>query len=413
MDRAAVENRRRSTICSAATRSPDSAGRVGSRLHRPAPPVDARRRSSSGSRLRRASLLALVPLLAAPALPLRANPAAAPGAPRPAGRAAPGAPASLPSAQAVPPPSAQNDLYVLGPGDELQLSFLDPSAREVGGPLVILPDGTSTLALLGAVQLTGLTLGQASRWLTSLYGRNLIRPQLLLSLTKARPVQVSVLGEVNRPGLYPLSTYSTPVSAIQSAGGVTLNADIRRVVLRRIAGAGNPDRQTVLDLAQLLQVGNQRQNPILFDGDTLIVTRAEKPLPAEVIQIGSSNLSPATINVTVLGEVKMPGTLAVPSNTPLQEALMRAGGPMPWRADRGQIELVRLNRNGTTTSEFYSYQPGKDISQGFNPPLRDRDTVIVRRSNYGKTVDVVNQLVAPLTSVVNTLYLYRNFNNGN
>lgn len=328
-----------------------------------------------------------------------------------------------------------SDLYTLGPGDLLQLSFLDPSAKEVGGPVAILPDGTSTLALLGSVQLSGLTLGQATRWLTSLYARQLVRPQLILSLTSARPVQVSVLGEVGRPGLYsfggggagigPATSSSgggsgggssgpggltTPVSAIQAAGGITLNADIRRVILRRVAGPGGAEKQTVLDLAQLLQIGNQRQNPILFDGDTLIVSRAEKPLPSEVIQIGISNLSPATINVTVLGEVKTPGTLAVPANTPLQEVLMRAGGPTPWRANKGRIELVRLNRNGTSTTEFFDYQPGKDISQGFNPPLRDRDTVIVRRSYYGKTVDLVNELVAPLTSIVNTFYLYNRNN---
>jgi polysaccharide export outer membrane protein len=315
-------------------------------------------------------------------------------------------------------PEVYSDLYTLGPGDQLQLTFLDPSAKDVGGPVAILPDGTSTLALLGSVQLSGLTLGQATRWLTSLYARQLVRPQLILSLTSARPVQVSVLGEVGRPGLYSFggggaaaTAFTTPVSAIQTAGGITLNADIRRVILRRVTGPDGGEKQTVLDLAQLLQIGNQRQNPILFDGDTLIVTRAEKPLPSEVIQTGISNLSPATISVTVLGEVKSPGTVAVPSNTPLQEVLMRAGGPTPWRANKGRIELVRLNRNGTTTTEFYEYQPGQDISQGFNPPLRDRDTVIVRRSYYGKTVDLVNELVAPLTSIVNTFYLYGNYNN--
>lgn len=350
------------------------------------------------------------------------------------------APASSPPGVVAPQnasslPSVYSDLYTLGPGDQLQLSFLDPSAREVGGPVAILPDGTSTLALLGSVQLTGLTLGQASRWLTSLYARYLVRPQLVLSLTAARPVQVSVLGEVGRPGLYSfggggagsgpatatggggggvgggIGSLTTPVSAIQAAGGITLNADIRRVVLRRLAGPGGAEKQTVLDLAQLLQVGNQRMNPILFDGDTLIVTRAEKPLPSEVIQIGISNLSPAAINVTVLGEVKTPGTIAVPANTPLQEVLMRAGGPTPWRSNKSRIELVRLNRNGTTTTEIFDYQPGKSISQGFNPPLRDRDTVIVRRSIYGKTVDLVNELIAPLTSIVNTFYLYGNYYN--
>ncbi|MEI7952776.1 MAG: polysaccharide biosynthesis/export family protein [Synechococcaceae cyanobacterium ELA182] len=307
-------------------------------------------------------------------------------------------------------PSVYSDLYVLGPGDQLQLNFLDPAAKDVGGPIEILPDGTSTLALLGSVQLTGLTLGQASRWLTSLYGKQLVRPQLNLNLIRPRPVQVSVLGEVGRPGLYPLPSYSTPVSAIQTAGGITLNADIRKIVLRRPAGAGGFEKQTVLDLAQLLQAGNQRQNPILFDGDTVIVTRSETPVPSEVIQIGLSNLSPISISVTMVGEVKSPGTLAVPANTPLQEALLRAGGPVPWRAKKTNIELVRLNRNGTTTTEYYSYQPGQDISKGFNPPLRDRDMIIVRRSYYGKAVDLINQVVAPLSSLGSTFFYLGNYN---
>ena len=307
-------------------------------------------------------------------------------------------------------PSVYSDLYVLGPGDQLQLNFLDPAAKDVGGSIVILPDGTSTLALLGSVQLTGLTLGQASRWLTSLYGKQLVRPQLNLNLITPRPVQVSVLGEVGRPGLYPLSSYSTPVSAIQTAGGITLNADIRKIILRRPAGAGGFEKQTVLDLAQLLQAGNQRQNPILFDGDTVIVTRSEAPVPSEVLQIGVSNLSPTSISVTMVGEVKSPGTLAIPANTPLQEALLRAGGPVPWRAKKTHIELVRLNRNGTTTTEYYSYQPGQDISKGFNPPLRDRDMIIVRRSYYGKTVDLINEVIAPLSSLGTTFFYLGNYN---
>ncbi|MEB3270699.1 MAG: SLBB domain-containing protein [Synechococcus sp.] len=373
-------------------------------------------------------------------LPLPVRPAAG-GLPPPAPTAAAPQAAVQARPQAAPNPigpwrsqvPATADLYVLGPGDGLQLSFLDPSARDVGGPVLILPDGTSTLALLGSVQLTGLSLSQASRWLTSLYSRHLVRPQLILSLIRPRPVQVSVLGEVHRPGLYsfasargagepgaaaggvnlPITGLITPVSAIQAAGGITLDADIRRVILRRPAAAAGSERQIGLDLADLLQSGNQRQNPILFDGDTLVIGRAERPLPREVIEIGASNLSPALISVTVLGEVKLPGTLALPANTPLQEALTRAGGPTDWRADRGQIELVRLNRDGTATREFYSYRPGQNISAGFNPPLRDRDTLIVRRSAYGQALDLLNQLVVPLVQLTNTLYFYNSWGRNN
>jgi len=294
----------------------------------------------------------------------------------------------------------------------LQLSFLDPTAASVGGALSILPDGTATLALLGSVQLTGLTIGQATRWLTSLYSRQLLRPQLFLTLTTPRPVKVSVLGEVQRPGLYPLTTGTNPVAAIQAAGGITLNADVRNVLLRRrLSGPDGNQKQTILNLAELLQFGNQNQNPLLFDGDTLVIARTNQPLPDEVLQLAASNLSPATINVTVIGEVKSPGTLSLRSNTPLVEAILKAGGPTDWRANTGNVELVRLNRNGTTTREVFKLNYNKGVSNGLNPPLRDNDTVVVNRSVYGKSVDVLNQVVLPLSQLGNFWSYYWRYNN--
>ena len=313
-----------------------------------------------------------------------------------------------------------NDLYVLGPGDGLQLTFLDPAAKEVGGAISILPDGTSSLALLGSVQLSGLTIGQATRWLTSLYAKQLVRPQLYLTLTSPRPVKVSIIGEVEKPGLYPLGSYSTPVTAIQQAGGITLNSDIRRVILRRLAGPDGSLKETVLDLSQVLLQGNQLQNPILFDGDTLIVSRTTTVIPAEVREVGASNLAPISIGVNVIGEVKAPGSLNLPANTPMVEAIFRAGGPVKWRANTNKIELVRFTRDGKVTRQTYQYKDNMNISQGQNPPLRNGDTVIVNKSLYGKALDAVNDIAIPLNAangvlnLYNTWYFYRwNDNNNN
>ncbi|MEB3332471.1 MAG: SLBB domain-containing protein [Synechococcaceae cyanobacterium] len=318
---------------------------------------------------------------------------------------------TLASASSLPGLPLDSDLYVLGPGDALSLTFLDPSAG-LGGALSILPDGTANLALLGSVQLTGLTIAQAGRWLTSLYARHLVRPELTLALTAPRPVRVSVLGEVEKPGLYPMAgAYSTAFMAIQQAGGITLNADVHNVLLRRrLPGPDGAQKQTVLDLGQVLQVGNQRQNPILFDGDTLVVSRSEKPLPSEIMQLAASNLSPGTISVQINGEVKAGGNLSLTPNTPLVEAILRAGGPTDWRADKGNVELIRLNRDGTTTREIFAINYTKGASNKFNPPLRNGDIVIVHRNLYGKTVDVLNQLVLPILTIPNTLYFYNNFN---
>jgi polysaccharide export outer membrane protein len=308
------------------------------------------------------------------------------------------------------------DLYVLGPGDGLQLTFLDPAAKDVGGTFGILPDGTSSLPLLGSVQLTGLTLGQASRWLTSLYGKQLKRPQLYLTLVNPRPVKVAIIGEVEKPGLYPLQSFSTPISAIQQAGGITVNSDIRNIILRRQAGMDGSQKQATLDLSQVLLNGNQLQNPVLFDGDTLIIGHT-KEISREIREIGASNLAPTSISVSVLGEVKSPGSLSLPANTPLVEAIFRAGGPVRWRANKNKVELIRFNRDGKVTRQTFSYNDTTNLSLK-NPPLRNGDTIIVKTSAYGKVLDAFSDLAVPIgaasnaANLINTWYFW-NWNNNN
>jgi polysaccharide export outer membrane protein len=313
-------------------------------------------------------------------------------------------------------PRYDPDLYVLGPGDQLQLVFLDPTAAGLGSSFAILNDGTATLSLLGTVQLTGLTIGQANRWLTSLYSKQLLRPNLYLNITNPRPMSVTVLGEVQTPGLYQLNTqgeastvqgsavgspgFPTVVTAIQKAGGITLNADVRQVILRRmLPGTSGAQKQIDLNLAELLQIGNQLQNPLLFDGDTIIVTKAPQQLPQELMELSASNLTPQTISVNVVGEVKAPGRIALPANSPLSTAILTAGGPNNWRANKGRIELLRIQRNGTATRESFALDYSKGVLAGQNPPLKNNDTLIVHRSLYGKSIDVINQVIVPLSTI--------------
>jgi polysaccharide export outer membrane protein len=294
------------------------------------------------------------------------------------------------------------DLYTLGPGDGLNLVFLDPELKDMGGDFSILMDGTAILPFIGSVQLAGLTIGQASRWLTSLYEKQIVRPQLLLQLKSPRPTKVTVIGEVTKPGFFELSGMPRVINAVQTAGGITANADIRRIMLRRVVGQDGAQKQTFLDLSQVFFMGNQFQNPILFDGDTIIVGRATEPLPDEIIRIGRTNLAPTTISVSVLGEVKAPGSICLPANTPLMEAIFRAGGLAKWRANKNHIELIRFNDNGTTTRQVFSFKQDLNVSNGFNPPLRDRDTIIVNRSFYGEAIDALNDLAVPI-GIVNNL----------
>jgi polysaccharide biosynthesis/export protein len=95
----------------------------------------------------------------------------------------------------------------------------------------------------------------------------------------------------------------------------------------------------------------------------------------------------------------------------LVQAVLAAGGPIAWRASRGDVELVRINRNGTATREKFALNLGQGASNSKNPPLRDGDTVVVNRSALAVTSDALNAVISPLTPVINALNFIELINN--
>jgi polysaccharide biosynthesis/export protein len=96
---------------------------------------------------------------------------------------------------------------------------------------------------------------------------------VLLALTSQRPVQVTVTGEVARPGLYPLQQQGTKISSLLLAvGGTREGADLRSVKVRRPLGDGQFVEET-LDLFTPLKTGTPLPDPKLQDGDTIVVPR--------------------------------------------------------------------------------------------------------------------------------------------
>lgn len=312
-----------------------------------------------------------------------------------------------------------SDAYILGPGDVLEVKLLD--APELSGSFDVLNDGTVSLPLIGSVRVTGLTLSQAQQWFGILYKRQLLRPEPQLRVVRPRPIRVALVGEVERPGVYSLTTSETAqteggpavalsglptvVDALQKAGGITLNANLREVQLqRRLPGEVPQFKRVRLDLLALVRQGDQLQNPVLFDGDTIRVGKAEQPVE-EAVEVSSSNISPQQIQVYVIGEVQSPGRLQVPASLPLVQAVLAAGGLRPGRGNQSNVELIRINRNGTAQRERFRLNLGQGVSNAYNPPLRDGDTVIVKRTSLAVASDTVSLVATPLTGLASILAL--------
>jgi polysaccharide export outer membrane protein len=328
---------------------------------------------------------------------------------------------SAPLRSAKPLNGSLKNSYVIGPGDQLELTLLDPGAKDLSGTVEVLNDGSVSLALLGDVIIEGLTLEQASQWISKLYGRYLIRPDLTLKIGRARPIQVSVVGEVENPGIYSLTNadtgealdpsktkiYGLPTvaTAIQKAGGITLNADIKDVVLRRrIPGRGKEETEINLNLMTLLDKGDKAQNPFLFDGDSITIKRTTTPAD-QSMALAAANLSPKTISVNVVGEVVAPGRIELKPNTPVMQAILTAGGPKAGRAAYSNIELIRVNRDNTLTHQILTLSYANTANDIKNPPLKNGDTVVVHRGAYAAATDAIGAITSPLGGLSNLLLL--------
>ena len=132
--------------------------------------------------------------------------------------------------------------------------------------------------LVGKVSVLNLSLEQASEIIRKKVGEELLRPDLYISVVKMRPIKVTVLGEVSRPGLYEFETGLTKkvdlVKALQVSGGINNNDNLKEVnVLRKLSGQNNEYKETKLNLIDLIFEGSVSKHP-LFDGDIIKINKA-------------------------------------------------------------------------------------------------------------------------------------------
>lgn len=230
------------------------------------------------------------------------------------------------------------------------------------------------------------------------------------------PRTVAVVGAVERPGTYSIlgsdtgegiraAGLPTLTRAIELAGGIQPNADIRQIQLRRPTLTGG-DQVLNLNLWQLLQTGDFTQDPILQNGDTIFIPTATEINPTEAGVIARTNFSPEAITVNVIGEATRPGNLRLPPNTPLNQALLAAGGFDRGRANEDMVELFRLNPNGTVSQRIIPVNLDSGINEQTNPILRDNDIVVINRSRLAVINDTINTATGFSTNATGFLRIF-------
>ena len=303
----------------------------------------------------------------------------------------------------------QEDLYLLGIGDSIKFSVI--GAPELDTVTKILNDGNAIFPFLGPVKLRGLTVSSASKHLENLLSEELINPKVELFILEIRPIKISIIGEVSRPGIYKLNSLTndlpTVISAIEEAGGISKYADLSNIKLKRkLPGKEISYKQTTLNFRNLLFNGDQFQNPYLFDGD-IIELKKVKDLDEDILSITSTSLSPKFITVNFLGEVGNPGTLNLKPNTTLIDGILAAGGPKNWRSNYGNVEILRINRNGSAFRKKYRIDLSQNHSEINNPVLNNGDSIWIRRNSFAKATDTLSAVSSPLRDIVNIWTLFK------
>jgi polysaccharide export outer membrane protein len=256
--------------------------------------------------------------------------------------------------------------------------------------------------------LNGLTLQETETLIQQIYNQYVVNPDVSLTLVAQRGVEVTILGEVVRPGYYPLGSPQIS-TALLSAGGTTGEADLRTIQIQRRLPDGQLLERTV-DLFTPLQEGQALPNVALQDGDVIVVERLDPGALDEYDRdlISRSTLAQPVITIRLLnyGSTGSLTALDLPNGSRFADALVRAN-LNPDASNLGEIALIRFDEEAgravTTTVD------GNDAFRGepsANPPLRDNDVIIVDRTLLAKITYGLNTFTQPFRDVLGFLLFF-------
>ncbi|WP_427913237.1 polysaccharide export protein EpsE [Ramlibacter sp. MMS24-I3-19] len=239
--------------------------------------------------------------------------------------------------------------YKLGAGDQIRVQVYQNPDLTV--ETRVSEQGTINYPLIGAVELGGTTIGEAEKKIASALrsGNFLKQPQVNIVLLQVRGNQIAVLGQVQKPGRFPLETTNTRVSdMLAAAGGVTPMGDDTLIVT---GTRNNQPFRKVIDIPGLFLNSRGQDDILVQGGDTIFVNKA----PVYYIY----------------GEAQRPGPYRIERGMTVQQAVAQGGGPTP----RGSLNRLRLTRVGPDGRQV-------ETDARLSDPVLPNDVIFVRESLF-------------------------------
>ena len=318
-----------------------------------------------------------------------------------------------------PDTSKQFNRYRLDVGDGIAVSVQDYPEFSFSGALD--PDGNVRVPFLGQISLVGLTIEEVETKIAFELGRRYLKedPKVIASLVGTRPAQITVFGEVVRPGFYTVGA-GTPLTAIlQLVGGSTPRADLRQVVVRRRLVDGTVLEEKV-DLFTPLIQGEKIPDLRLQGGDAIIVSKLQAGTDQgyDRLFIARSSLAQPTITVRVIAPTFPIGRvlrdLTLRNGSTYLDALAALPPEIPW-ITKEEVILLRFDpEQGKVLSQSLN-RIGKiqdpDIAISQFMPLENNDVIIISRTLYGKFLEGFNLITQPIQDFLGFTNFIYNFGN--
>lgn len=242
--------------------------------------------------------------------------------------------------------------YIIGPGDTLVLT----ASGSLDGtfPLEVNRSGEVILPKVGAVRVWGVTFGKLTELLKASLSQAFRTVQVNVTMGKLRLIKVYLVGEVESPGDYDVSSLSTVLNALAAAGGPSKNGTLRAIQVIR---AGKVVE--TVDLYDFFLKGDKSSDIRLQPGDTINI-----PIHGNLVGIG--------------GNVRKPAIYEFPEESNLKELLDMAGGVPP----SGYLQRIQLSRtvaNDRRLIEDFDFDPKLTVKEfdakTVSIKLRDMDLV--------------------------------------
>jgi polysaccharide export outer membrane protein len=246
-------------------------------------------------------------------------------------------------------PVAFSQDYRLGAGDSIGVQVYQSPDLTLESR--VSENGIVNYPLIGNVQLGGLSIVEAEKKIAEALsvGGFVRSPQVNITLRQVRGNQVAVLGQVNRPGRFPLETVNTRVSdMLATAGGVTPTGDDVLILTGQRQGQAF---RRVIDIPGLFLNQKADDDIVVAGGDTLYVNRA--PM------------------FYIYGEAQRPGPYRIERGMTVMQALAQGGGPTA----RGSQNRLKLHRRDTAGKVHETVPQLTDV-------VRPEDVIYVRESIF-------------------------------